>query len=78
MEFIVEDGTNVEGANAYVALAYADAYFENRGITGWGEMTQEARQQRIIVATQYIDARWFGQFKGDKVYADQTLEFPRS
>lgn len=78
MEFIVEDGTNVEGANAYAALAYADAYFENRGITGWGEMTQEARQQRIIVATQYIDARWFGQFKGDKVYADQTLEFPRS
>lgn len=77
VEFIVEDGTDVSGANAYVSVEYADAYFENRGITSWGELTTTAKQSRIIVATQYIDARWFGQFKGDKFYADQTLEFPR-
>ena len=77
VEFIVEDGTDVSGANAYVSVEYADAYFENKGISDWGGLTLTAKQSRIIVATQYIDARWFGQFKGDKFYADQTLEFPR-
>ena len=28
MAFIVEDGSVVTGANSYVSVAYADAYFE--------------------------------------------------
>ena len=77
IDFVVEDGTDVPNANAYVSVEYADAYFENKGISDWGELTLTAKQSRIIVATQYIDARWFGQFKGDRFYEDQTLEFPR-
>jgi len=34
--FLVEDGTGVEGANAYVDLAYARAYHEDRGqVADW-------------------------------------------
>lgn len=77
MDFVVEDGTDVSGANAYVTVEYADAYFDNKGLSAWGEMTELAKQHRIVIASQYIDARWFGQFQGDKFYADQALEFPR-
>lgn len=77
MDFIVEDGTNVTDANAYITTEYADAYFLNRGYADWAEYTTEEKQQRIIIATQYIDTRWYGQFKGDEFYEDQSLQFPR-
>lgn len=77
MAFIVEDGTNVENANAYVSTEFADDYFSDRGLTMWEALTTEQKQQRIIVATQYIDSRWFGQFKGNPFYAEQSLAFPR-
>lgn len=77
MAFIVEDGTNVENANAYVSLEFADSYFGDRGNTVWSAMTTEEKQQRIVVATQYIDTRWYGRFKGDRFYDEQSLDFPR-
>ena len=43
--FIVEDGTNVENANAYVTLEYADAYFTDRGNDSWLAFTTEQKQQ---------------------------------
>ena len=42
--FIVEDGTNVENANAYVTLEYADAYFTDRGNDAWLAFTTEQKQ----------------------------------
>lgn len=78
MAFIVEDGTNVENANAYVTVEFADSYFEDKGNTFWDSLTTEQKQQRIVVATQYIDSRWYGQFKGNMFYEKQSLEFPRT
>ena len=78
MAFIVEDGTNVENANAYVTVEFADSYFEDKGNSFWGTLTTEQKQQRIVVATQYIDSRWYGQFKGNMFYEKQSLEFPRT
>lgn len=77
MAFIVEDGSNVENANAYVTVEYADAYFTDRGNDTWLALTTDQKQQRIIVATQYIDTRWYGEFKGRYAYDEQSLEFPR-
>ena len=77
MNFIVEDGTNVPNANAYVTVEFADSYFEDRGMTAWGALTTLEKQQRIVIATQYIDTRWYGQFKGQPFYDDQSLQFPR-
>lgn len=77
MAFIVEDGTNVANANAYTDTEFADAYFADRGITSWASLTTEQKQQRIVVATQYIDTRWLGQFKGNQFYETQSLQFPR-
>ena len=78
MAFIVEDGTNVPNANAYVTVEFADSYFEDKGNSFWETLTTEQKQQRIVVATQYIDSRWYGQFKGNMFYEKQSLEFPRT
>ena len=49
IDFVVEDGTDVPNANAYISVEYADAYFENKGISDWGELTLAAKQSRIIM-----------------------------
>lgn len=77
MNFIIEDGSNVPNANAYTSVEFADMYFDDRGVTAWGDFTTEQKQQRIVIATQYIDTRWFNQFKGEQFYEEQSLQFPR-
>ena len=59
MAFVVEDGSEVAGANAYADVAFVDAYFNDRMITGWSMITDPAKKQaNIIAATDYIDTRW--------------------
>lgn len=77
MAFTVEDGTGLEDANAYVEVAFVDSYFADRGIAAWtGSST--VKQQAIVRATDYIDTRYAGQFKGLRVDADQALQFGRT
>ena len=77
MAFIVEDGTGVENANAYVDTAFVDAYHADRGNAEWvGSPT--VKEQAIIRSTDFIDVRWGEHFKGDKVDEDQSLQFPRT
>lgn len=77
MAFIVEDGTGVANANAYIDIAFADNYFAERGITAWtGDDT--AKEQAIIKATDYIELRFIGSFKGTKETIAQGLSWPRT
>lgn len=78
MAFTVEDGTGVAGANAYIEVAFADAYFTDRAKTAWtGD--NAAKQAAIIQATDYIETRWGDKFKGSPEFLDprQPLGFPR-
>lgn len=77
MAFTVEDGTIVAGANSFVDVAYADAYFSDRGITAWTGDTATVKQPALIKATDYIVQRWSEMLKGDPVEDDQPLPFPR-
>lgn len=79
MAFTVEDGTGVTGANAYVDVTYADAYFSDRAVTAWtGD--NAAKQAAIIKATDYIETRWGDRFLGSPEFLDprQPLGFPRT
>jgi hypothetical protein len=77
MAFVPEDGTGLPDANSYVDVAFADSYFADRGVTDWaGEDT--AKQNWLIRATDYIDSRFGGSFKGEQIAEGvQALEFPR-
>lgn len=74
--FVVEDGTGLPNANAYVTVVYADAYHSDRGNATWTGSTA-ARQTAIIKATDYIDKRFGKRFRGERQQKDQNLEWPR-
>ena len=72
---IVEDGTGLPNADSYASVEFADSYFSARGVTGWGSLTQQAKEQALIRATDFVDNiyQWFGK----KAVAEQALRFPR-
>ena len=70
---IVEDGTIVAGANAYIDTAYLDSYWADRNVTL--SQTTAEKEAAIILATQYVDGN--NTFKGEVVDKTQPLEFPR-
>lgn len=55
--FIVEDGTGVDGANSYVDVAYADQYFLDRAITAWTG-ADAVKQSALVRATDYVTTRY--------------------
>lgn len=77
MSFIVENGTVIAGANAYVTVVEADAYFVDRMVTAWMALLPNVKQASIIAATDYIDSRWGYMFKGCVIDDTQALAFPR-
>lgn len=77
MAFVVEDGTGKPDANSYGAVADADAYFSERGITTWAG-TNDEKQSYLIRATDYIEGRFSNSFIGTKKTSAQALSWPRT
>lgn len=77
MAFTLEDGTGVASANAYVSESYADTYHSDRGHTAWASLSSSAKQTAIIRASEFIDLRFGGRFKGFRLHSTQGLEWPR-
>lgn len=76
-QFVVETGDGLDNSNAYVALAAADQYHEDRGNAFWATATSAERQTAIVRATSYIDKRFRQQFRGSRQLVDQALAWPR-
>lgn len=74
MAFVVEDGTGLVDASSFVDVAFADDYFQLRGITEW-QGSPESKQAWLVQATDYISSRF--NFKGAQLTNDQALPFPR-
>lgn len=77
MALVVEDGTGKPLANAYIDVAFADAYFAARAQAQWATYTQEQKEAAIIAATDYIDVRFGPRMRGTKQHKGQGLQFPR-
>lgn len=74
MSFVVEDGTGLPSANAYISTTYFRDYHRERGNTYSAGST--AIQQAIIRATDYIDGGRY-LFVGLRKLTTQALEWPR-
>lgn len=73
---VVEDGTGVTGANTYVGLDDANAYFEAHAhATTWAAANDTTRSAALAHATRLIDAQV--QWNGYKTDVDQPLQWPR-
>jgi hypothetical protein len=73
MALTVEDGTGLANADAYISIAYADAYHLNMGNTAWVALS--GKEEAIRRATAILNGY---SWQGRKVKSDQALDFPRS
>lgn len=79
MTLILENGTGVAGANAYVDPAFVLAYLTDRNRqteNGWTNPSGVEEDAACIEATDYIEARFRDLFKGIKQY--RNIAFARS
>ncbi len=77
--FVVEDGTGLSTANAYISYADANTYWENYGNPStWTDEDQATREEAIRIATQYLDAVYKLQWRGTRSDQDQALDWPRT
>lgn len=77
MPIQVEDGTGLDDANSYGSVADSDIYFEDRGNTDWAALDDDAKEQCLIKATDYIEQRFGRRFVGTAVFEEQALSWPR-
>lgn len=77
MAFVVEDGTGLPTATAYIDITFIDGYHTDRNNTAWDDFDTLEKQAAIIRATDYIDKRFGKRFRGSRKTKDQALEWPR-
>lgn len=71
MTLIVETGSGVRGANAYVNATYVTGYLTARNRqteNGWSTANSTVQNSAIIGATDYIEKRFGERFKGVRKY----------
>lgn len=78
MSLTVEDGTGLSNAESYISAADAGTYHSNRGNTTWASLSDAVKEQCLRKATDYMVAMYRGQWQGDRISSDQSLDFPRS
>ena len=77
MAFVVEDGTGLADSNSYVDVSFADTYMlEHNYNTSWSPLTNDEKQNALIIGTQYIDINYI--FPGILLNSEQSLQYPRS
>lgn len=75
MAIVVEDGTGLSNAQAYVDAVYLDAWMAERGYTTTA--TEPEKEAALVVsAKDWIDGEH--DFANEKLIEDQALEFPRT
>ncbi len=77
MTFLVEDGSGIPDANAYVSEAYADTHHADRNNTAWATFLTAEKEAAIIRASDYLDKRFASRFVGVRKTKSQGLEWPR-
>lgn len=71
-----EDGTGIAGANSYISVADADAYFEAALYPGdWATLPDERKKAALITATRTLEGAMI--WKGRHTTDDQGLQWPR-
>ena len=78
MALIVEDGTGKTDANSYLSVADADSYHADHSASStWAAADQAAKEKALRLATQYLDARCNGRWRGLQKTQGQALAWPR-
>ena len=76
MIFIVEDGTGLPDANAYISIAYVTDYFSPSQLSRWTLLTLDQQEVAIIISSQFIDLSY--SWIGERGSYEQGLNWPRT
>lgn len=82
MSLSAEDGSGVAGAESYATIAWIDAYWAARTHTAlyttWNAATTAKKEGAAREATDYADAVWGPDYRGERRGYVQGKLFPRS
>lgn len=78
MPLIVENGTQVAGAESYISVADADAYFAARGNAAWAALASGKKEEALRRATDFMEGAYRDRWLGTRVSMAQVLSWPRS
>jgi len=79
MALVVEDGSGKKDADSYLSVTDADNYHTNHsGSTDWSGASVAEKEKALRLATQYLDVRYNGLWKGNRSNEEQSLDFPRA
>lgn len=78
MAFVVETGTGLTDATAYVNVATFRTYWEDRCIDLPIGSDQSEIQGAIVQASSFLDRRYRDRIIGLRLLVTQSLEFPRT
>jgi hypothetical protein len=77
MALVLEDGTGVTTANAYVDTAFVTAYLTAKGDEFWADQDTLTKESAIVRATFAMDGKYGQSFIGIKGSQAQALQWPR-
>ncbi|UOF80049.1 hypothetical protein [Caudoviricetes sp.] len=77
MALIQEDGNGLANANTYASIAEADAYATQRGWTSWLALSSQDKEKHLLLAMDYMRARYRGKWRGTRIRDAMALDFPR-
>ncbi len=78
MALIVEDGTGKSDAESYISVADANTYDSKYVASAtWDAATDPEKEVALRKGTQYLDARYNGNWRGRRANEDQALDWPR-
>lgn len=78
MALIIEDGTVVANAQSYVTLAEANLFFKPYGdASSWNLADNVNKEAALISGAQYMQQKLRLLWKGSRVNAFQSLDWPR-
>lgn len=75
---VVEDGTGLANANAYISEADADTYHANRGNASWAAADQADKEAALIQAADFMVQRYRHRWLGVRTKSAQALDWPRA
>lgn len=78
MALIVEDGSVVANAEAYITVAEADAYFSSRNMTTWATLSTGDKEAAIRRAADYMQQTYRTRWAGYRYSDSQTMDWPRA
>lgn len=77
MALVVEDGSEVSGANSYVTVTEANDWFASVNDSEWAALADAEKERHLIMAAGHVDSENIYPLSGTRGTVTQALSWPR-